>query len=61
MNDLIEKNFNIRNGNDNEDLYFLDDKGTPICLLINPLIPTMNEAQFIEEIIEIQNNKVLQF
>tara|TARA_B110000285_G_C14544898_1_gene346607 strand:+ start:126 stop:443 length:318 start_codon:yes stop_codon:yes gene_type:complete len=64
VNELMQQNFNLRNGegkNQMPDLYFLDDKGTPICFLINPLFPTLSATTLISEILQIQKNKVHQF
>jgi len=47
---LKQQTFNLGNGqgkNQLPDLYFLDDKATPICFLINPLSPTLDATSLI--------------
>ena len=42
-----------------DDLSFLDARGNPVNYLLNPPVPQLTSDQFIDEILQINSNKVI--
>jgi len=42
MNELIQQNFNLKNPQNIENIFELDENGNPINSPINPIVPSIN-------------------